>query len=107
MKFPTPDDPAASPVWENYVVAQAAQAPLRSIPPYAQAVGVEVHRHQVALVVQVPLGAATGDEDIDGIADALQDLLGPVPTVNTRVEPHPVCTLSPADGVRRFVASRP
>ena len=107
MEFPAPDDPAASPVWENYVVAQAAQAALRSIPPYAHAVGVHVDRNHVALVIQVPLGVAEADEDIHGIEDALQEFLGPVAAVSTRLEPHPACTLSPNDGVRWFYASRP
>jgi len=107
VEFPTPDDPAASPVWENYVVVQAAQAALRLVPPHAHAVGVEVDGNRVALVVQVPLGAPEGDGDIADIAGELQDLLGPAAFVHTRIDARPVCTLSPTDGVRWFFAAHP
>ena len=107
MKLPTPDNPAASPVWENYVVAQAAHAALRIVPPYAHAVGVEVNGKRVSPVVQVPLEAPERDVDIEGIACDLQELLGPAAVVHTRIDVRPVCTLSADDGVRWFFATRP
>jgi hypothetical protein len=46
VQFPSPEDPERAPVWENYVVAQAAQAALRLIPAYAHAIGVAVKPRQ-------------------------------------------------------------
>ncbi|MFC5290561.1 hypothetical protein ACFPM7_26200 [Actinokineospora guangxiensis] len=40
MTTPTPDDPAGAPVWENYIVAQLAQAALGAIPRNAPLLGV-------------------------------------------------------------------
>lgn len=42
VSLPTPEDPGRSPVWENYVVAQATQASLGLLPRSALAVGVSV-----------------------------------------------------------------
>lgn len=77
MQFPTPDDPGEAPIWDNNVVAQAARAALRLIPPYVHAIGVEVQRSRIGLVVQVPPDAPRTDEDIDGIVGEMGDLLGP------------------------------
>jgi hypothetical protein len=107
MEFPTPDDPKRAPVWENYVVSQASAAALGLIPSYAHAVGVEVDRNSVTLVVQSPPGAADGDEDISDIVDELEILLGEAVEVTARVDERDSCKLSPHDGVRWFFASRP
>ncbi|MBB2923231.1 hypothetical protein [Cellulomonas cellasea] len=110
MEYPTPDDPARAPVWENYVTAQGAAAALRLVPPYAHALGVEVEGNDVVLVVQVPPGAPERDEDIDDIVLQLEVLLGDAVTVRTRTDVRPECTLSPTGGandrVRWFFASR-
>lgn len=106
MRFPAPEDPKQAPVWENYVVAQAAQASLRIIPAYAYAVGVEVERARVTLVVQAPRGSAAADEDIDDIVRDLEALLGPDVQVSARVDVTDGCRLRPDDGVVWFFAAR-
>jgi hypothetical protein len=107
VHFPTPDNPERAPVWENYVVAQAAHAALRLIPPYVYAMGVEVKEGtSITLVVQVPPTAPTTDQDIDDIVGELEVLLGPEMNVTTRVDFGDVCQLSPHDGVRWFYATR-
>ena len=59
--MPTPEDPGGAPVRENYVVAQAVQASLRSIPVHAVAVvarglvGTDVHVEREYEIRQAPL----------------------------------------------------
>jgi hypothetical protein len=106
VHFPTPDNPGRAPVWENYVVAQAAHAALRLIPPYVYAMGVEVEGTSITLVVQVPPTAPTTDQDIDDIVGELEVLLGPEMNVAKRVDSRDVCQLRPDDGVRWFYATR-
>lgn len=106
MQFPAPDDPKQAPVWENYVVAQAAKASLRIIPAYAYAVGVEVEGTRVILVVQAPEGSAAAYEDIEDMLSDLEALLGPDVQVSARVDVTDACNLSPDDGVMWFFACR-
>ena len=105
MDFPSPDDPALAPVWENYVTAQGAQAALRKIPDYVYALGVQVDGNDVRLVVQQGPDAPSADERIDDTLDTLSDLLGPRVTVALRVDVRPRVALSPFDGVRWFFAA--
>jgi hypothetical protein len=107
VQFPTPDDPRRAPIWDNYVVAQAAQAALRLIPPYVHAMGVEVQGRRIGLVVHAPPDAPRMDEDIDDIADQSRDLLGSGVDIYTRIDARPACHLRPGDGVRWFYAARP
>jgi len=107
MQFPTPDDPRRAPVWENYVVAQAAAAALRLIPTYVMAMGVRVAGTDVHLVVLRPGEAPDWDEDLDDIVDGLGDLLGPDVRVSLEAETQAELTLSPnGNGVRWFWAAR-
>ena len=106
MQFPTPDDPKRAPVWENYVVAQAAQAALGLIPANAHAVGVEVTGSRVTLVVQAPEASASDDEDFKDIVGDLEGLLGPDVQVTARVDVTDGRRLGPHDGVRWFFACR-
>jgi hypothetical protein len=106
VHFPTPDKPERAPVWENYVVAQAAHAALRLIPPYVYAMGVEVEGTSVTLVVQVPPTVPTTDQDIDDIVGELEVLLGREMNVANRVDSCDVYQLRPDDGVRWFYAAR-
>lgn len=77
MRYPTPEDPGQSPVWENYIVAQAVQASLGQIPEHALAVSVEVAGARVRLRFQ--LSEATEDDvaDMDDIVSELEGLVGP------------------------------
>ena len=106
MQFPTPNDPKRAPVWENYVVAQAAQAALGLIPATAHAVGVEVTGTRVTLVVQAPEASVADREDLNEIVGEMQVLLGPDVAVLSRVDAADAHRLSPEDGVRWFFASR-
>jgi hypothetical protein len=76
MRFPTPDDPANAPVWENYVVAQTAQAALGLIPRSALAMGVEVDRANAVLRFQLAACTPEDVEDMDDIVSELEVLLG-------------------------------
>ena len=105
MRYSSPDDPASAPVWENYVVAQAAQAALLLIPTYVQALGVEVAGTRVCLVVQCPHDAPVADDEaVEDISDGLSDLLGPQVDVIKRIDFRHHRTLRPDDGVRWFYA---
>ena len=106
MGFPTPNDPRRAPVWENYVIAQAARASLRSIPADAHALGVEVLGHQVVLVLQVPAGSPTAEQDMTDIVSELEASLGPEVAVSHRFDLKDECRLSPDDGVAWFFAKR-
>lgn len=106
MDFPTPDDPKHAPVWENYVIAQAAQAALRLIPPDAHALGVEVSGSRVALVLQAPVASPTAEQNMTDIVSELEALLGPNVAVSLRMDIQDECHLSPDDGVAWFFASR-
>ena len=106
MDFPTPDDPKRAPVWENYVVAQAAQAALRLIPVQAHAIGVEVAGTRVTLVLQASEASMAADEDLNDIVSDLEALLGPHVEVSARLETSEGPRLNPHDGVRWFFASR-
>lgn len=107
MEFPTPDEPKQAPVWENYVISQAAYASLRSIPSDAHALGVEVRGFQVVLIVQAPATSAATEEDMTDIVSALEALLGPDVAVSHRVDIKDQCRLSPFDGVAWYFAARP
>lgn len=93
-------------MWENYVIAQGCTAALGLVPSYAQALGVQVDRYNVTLVVQAPDGSpADADEDIEDIRSALETLLGPEARVTVEVVRTPLRRRHPADGVGWFYAA--
>lgn len=106
MDFPAPDDPKQAPVWENYVIAQAAQASLRSIPSAAHALGVEVSGDRVVLVLQTPDASPAASDEMNDIVSELEALLGPEVSVFHRIDIQDECRLSSNDGVGWFFASR-
>lgn len=106
MQFPTPEDPKRAPIWENYVVAEAAQAALRRIPPEAFAMGVRVAGPSVVLVVQAAREAVATSEDVADIVSELEALLGPDVEVAARADVRDAVHLNPEDGVRWFFAAR-
>jgi hypothetical protein len=106
MDYPTPEDPKRAPVWENYVIAQAAQASLGMIPAQAHALGVEVEGRQVALVLQAPAASPAVEEDMADMVSELGALMGPEVAVSHRLDVRAARRLSPHDGVAWFFASR-
>lgn len=106
MSLPTPEDPGRSPVWENYVVAQAVQASLGQIPAHALAVGVAVAGSRVRLRFQ--LSEATEDDmaDMDDIVSELEALVGNDVHVDRIHEVRPEREISPSDGVRWIFLAR-
>jgi hypothetical protein len=76
VNLPTPADPANAPVWENYVVAQTAQAALGLIPRNALALGVEVGGENAVLRFQLAACTPQDVEDMDDIVSELEALLG-------------------------------
>ena len=99
MKFPTPEDPASAPVWDNYIVAQTTQASLGLIPEHALAMGVEVAGRRVCLRFQLS-NATEGDlQDIADIVDEMQDLVGDHVQVESVYEVRMTVDISPLDGV--------
>ncbi|WP_193614932.1 hypothetical protein [Nocardioides lijunqiniae] len=106
MHFPTPDDPKQSAVWENYVIAQAAQASLRLIPSDAYALGVTVRESRVTVVLQASSDSPTAQQDMTDIVSELEALLGPDVAVSHRVVVKEKGRLSPHDEVAWFFASR-
>lgn len=105
-QYPTPDEPAHAPVWENYVVAQAAQASLGQLPLHALAAGVRVKREQVELQFQLTEVSEEDGADMRAIASDLDTLLGEVAAVTFKHEVRDERLLSTSDGVRWFFAVR-
>ena len=106
VRFPSPDDLAQAPLWENYVVAQASAACLGLIPSTALAVGVEIDGARILLRFRLT-GVAEGDrEDMTDVADELSDLLGPAVQVNHAYEVASEPGLKPDDGVWWIFRSR-
>jgi hypothetical protein len=106
MEFPTPDDSKQAPVWENYVVAQAAQAALGLIPPSALAVGVRVRGTHVSLVFQLRERASQDADDVQDVTGELEVLLGPNVLVDAAIEVLSQHDLTQDDGIRWFYRSR-
>ena len=106
MSMPTPDDPGAAPVWENYVVAQACQASLGLIPRSALAVGVRVDGLEVTLLFQLR-GLTDADvADMQDIAEELEMLLGDRVRVESTHEIREARSPSPFEGTRWIFLSR-
>ncbi len=100
MTFPSPKDPAQSPVWDNYVVAQTVAAALGRIPRQALALGVQVQGSHVHLHFRLTELTGEGRQDIAHIADALETLVGDDVEVTDSYEVTDQIRLSPFDGVR-------
>lgn len=100
MQFPSPADPAQAPVWENYVVAQGAQAALGLIPRSAGAFGLRVSGAAVELVFHLDQLTETDAADMQDIAEELEHLLGPDVRVTHRHKVLATRAVSPYDGAR-------
>ena len=104
--FPSPEDPGRAPIWDNYVVAQAAQAALGLIPSSTLALGVEIDGYDVCLHFQLSQLDDQGIVDMRDIGEELEILLGDAAKVTTAYEVRDERSLSPSDGVRWFFAAR-
>lgn len=104
--MPSPTDPASAPVWDNYIVSQAAQAALGQLPRNALAAGVLVDGQDVRLVFR--LSAETPDDvsSMGDIADDLSALVGDDVRVTSSRDVVPDAGLPPHDGVRWFFLAR-
>ena len=107
MIFPSPEDMGRAPVWENYVVAQAAQASLGLIPRNALAVGsLRVSGADIELCFQLS-GVSEDDEaDMDDIVGELELLVGDEVRVSRRWDVKDERDISPHDGVCWFFLAR-
>ncbi len=99
MRLPAPDDMGDAPVWENYVIAQAAHASLSLIPPNALALGVEVHGLDVTLRCQLRVLSQQDEADLDDIVGELEVLLGSQANVTRSQEIRDVPQVTPTDGI--------
>ncbi|NYG58742.1 hypothetical protein BJ980_001665 [Nocardioides daedukensis] len=106
MSLPTPEDPGRTPVWENYVVAQVAQASLGQIPEHALAVGVEVEGPRLRLRFQLSEATEGDRADMDDIVSELESLVGKDVEVASFHEVLDQRAISPTDGVRRIFLAR-
>lgn len=100
MNFPTPDDPGSAPIWDNYIVAQAASAASGLIPENALAFGVEVERERVVLRYQLRKCTRADAQDMDDILSEFEALVGPDVGVNSSYEVLMTRRIAPDDGVR-------
>ena len=105
-RLPTPNDPGAALVWENYVVAQAVQASLGLVPQHALAVGVEVEGTTVRLRFQLSELTHEDKLDIEDIVSELEALVGNDAQVTTAHEITADRHISPSDGVRWMFLAR-
>jgi len=105
--MPSPTDPALAPVWDNYVVAQAAQAALGQLPPNALAAGVLVDGFDVRLVFRLSAETAEDLSSVGDIVDDLSDLVGHDVRVTSSQDVVTQPNLSPHEGVRWFFLARP
>lgn len=104
--YPSPENLKTAPVWENYAVAQVAQASLGLIPASALAFGVEVCGPHLRIVVQLSDPSDSDLEDVGDLQSTLKDLVGPDVEVELLVESVDERKVSPLDGVR-WVYLRP
>lgn len=99
MTLPAPEDPAQAPVWENYVIAQVAQASLGMIPRNALALGVEVRGYDVTLRCQLRAMTDEDEADLDEIVSDLEVLVGDEIRVSRSQEVRSEPQISPRDGI--------
>ena len=106
MRFPTPDDPARAPVWENYIIAQTVVASLGQIPVHAVAMGVEVDGVRVTLRFQLSELDESDSDDISDIVSELSGLVGNDVEVSEVHEVRKERSISPDDEVSWVFFSR-
>jgi hypothetical protein len=106
MTFPLPNDPAQAPIWDNYVVAQAAQASLGIIPASTLAFGIRIDGLDVELRFQLMLVSEADLEDMDDIVSELEGILSTEVRVTRTYELLDHHLIPPDDGIRWVYMSR-
>lgn len=106
MSFPSPENPANAPVWENYIVAQAVQASLGQLPEHSLAVGVVVEGTDVELRFQLTEVSEQDLDDMAEILDEFESLVGPGVSADVSREVRVQRSISPHDGVRWIFVKR-
>ncbi|WP_182112674.1 MULTISPECIES: hypothetical protein [unclassified Actinotalea] len=106
MTLPSPENPQNAPIWDNYVVAQVAQASLGAIPRHALAVGVEIAGKDVTLRFQLARETPDDDEDIEDIKDAFWVLVGNDVNIGVRTDVMSAPELEVRRGVRWIYRAR-
>ena len=96
MKFPSPDDIAQAPVWENYVSAQLAQASLGLLPESLLALGADIDGPTIAVRAILSTESDEDRGDLDDIVDEFGMLLGE--DVSLSLSKQIVGTVSPSVG---------
>jgi len=99
MQYPSPEDSASAPVWQNYIIAQSTQASLGLIPEHALAFGVRVSDARVCLWFQLSELTEGDQSDIDSIVNSLKTLVGDGVEVVAEHELRIRRQVSPHDGV--------
>lgn len=87
MRFPTPDDMALAPAWENYLIAQFVQASIGQLSPRFVLCGLEVDGVVVTLHFRTDSETVGMPSEVQEIADEFLDLTGGVVQVQTKVRP--------------------
>jgi hypothetical protein len=106
VRYPSPDDPAEAPVWDNYIAGQAVQASLALIPPSALAYGVKVRGANVQLLFQLSALTDQDRADMNEIWDNMESLVGGGVKVGIEHEIRDERKVLPEDGIRWLFLAR-
>ncbi|WBQ07745.1 hypothetical protein [Kribbella sp. CA-293567] len=106
MRLPTPDDPAESPVWENYIIAQTVESSRGQIPLHALAMGVEVDGRRIVLRFQLSELDESDLLDISEIVSEMSALVGDEVEIADIKEVLDQRSTSPDDGICWIFFSR-
>lgn len=99
VKYLTPESAGSFWHWENYVIAQAVTASTGQIPRHALALGLQVSKSRITLVLQVSNRDEEAELDLDDIAGDLSALINGEVEVCTKTLVRSAPQISPRDGV--------
>ena len=105
-EFPSPDNMRRAPVWDCYVIAQAAAALLGVVPHNALAVGVRAEGRLITMIFRMSQLTGSDEDDIDFVCDYLQDLVGEDINVDRSVSLVSEPGISAGDGIGWLYAKR-
>ncbi len=106
MRYPTPEDMAQAPVWENCLICQAVPASLGLIPRHALAVGIDTTNTTVEFCFQMSEVSDADETDMADIVDEFEMLVGDVVDVSRRFEVRDRRSISGGTETRWFFLSR-
>jgi hypothetical protein len=75
MHYFTAEEVDRVPFWENYLVRQAIQASLGTIPRHALAVGLAIHDREVVFHFQLPYVSEEDEEDMKELLDNFETIV--------------------------------